>query len=223
MIPPKLPCASVASHPPTPEMAATSNNKKIILHLCADLGTDSKPYRDAGYDVRCVGEKQDVRTFVPPEGVYGIIANPPCTQFSAARTNSKTPRNLREGMETVYACLRIIWECQYKLSNLTTRKTSLKFWVLENPYTGMLRQFLGEPPFFYSPWEFGDSYTKKTALWGNYIPPPKSSFFFPITNTNFGLMKNSEIHPEFLDTMTRTERRSVCSAKFAQAFFEANQ
>ena len=29
---------------------------KIILHLCADLGSDSKQYRDAGYDVRCIGK-----------------------------------------------------------------------------------------------------------------------------------------------------------------------
>ena len=35
-----------------------SNNKanKIIIHLCADIGSDSKPYRDAGYDVRCIGK-----------------------------------------------------------------------------------------------------------------------------------------------------------------------
>lgn len=28
---------------------------KIILHLCADTGSDLKPYRDAGYDVRLIG------------------------------------------------------------------------------------------------------------------------------------------------------------------------
>ena len=27
------------------------NKEKTILHLCADLGSDSKPYRDAGYNV----------------------------------------------------------------------------------------------------------------------------------------------------------------------------
>ena len=74
------------------------NGKKTILHLCADIGSDSKPYRDAGYNVICVGQKIGVENFHPPENVYGIIANPPCTMFSIARTKAKTPRDLREGM-----------------------------------------------------------------------------------------------------------------------------
>ena len=55
---------------------------KTILHLCADLGTDSQPYRDAGYNVICVGEKEDVRKYIPPPEVYGVIANPVCTIIS---------------------------------------------------------------------------------------------------------------------------------------------
>lgn len=31
------------------------SEKKLILHLCADIGSDSQPYRDAGYEVICVG------------------------------------------------------------------------------------------------------------------------------------------------------------------------
>lgn len=30
---------------------------KIILQLCADTGSDTKPYKDAYYDVRLVGAK----------------------------------------------------------------------------------------------------------------------------------------------------------------------
>lgn len=88
-------------------------NDRIILHLCAKEGSDSKPYRDAGYDVRIIGEEIGVENYSPPENVYGIIANPPCTMFSIARTNAKTPRDLKEGMRLVKECLRIIWECQY--------------------------------------------------------------------------------------------------------------
>jgi hypothetical protein len=29
---------------------------KTILHLCADTGSDSKPFKDAGYKVICVGK-----------------------------------------------------------------------------------------------------------------------------------------------------------------------
>src|SRR3990167_4161471 len=106
------------------------NQNKIILHLCADVGSDSLPYREAGYDVRCIGKAIGVENYHPPENVYGIIANPPCTMFSYARTNAKTPRDFREGMRLVEECLRIIWECQYQAEK---RTSYLKFWSLENP------------------------------------------------------------------------------------------
>lgn len=199
------------------------NSNKIILHLCADIGTDSLPYKNAGYDVRCIGKDIDVRKYDPPENVYGIIANPPCTMFSCARTSPKsTPRDFKQGMEVVEACLRIIWKCQYVPLRNASKKTRLKFWCLENPYRGLLKSFLGEPPFRYSPWEYGDSYKKDTGLWGFYKIPPKTIFFKPLGLKKFDALLSHEIHPEYSD-LTRTERRSVCSQKFAQAFFESNQ
>lgn len=53
---------------------------KIILHLCADIGSDSKYYQlDPAYNVIMVGESIGVENFIPPENVHGIIANPVCT------------------------------------------------------------------------------------------------------------------------------------------------
>ena len=90
-----------------------SNSNKIVLHLCCDedIHSDSQPYIDAGYDVRLIGEKIGVQNYTPTEMIYGIIANPPCTHFSFARTNAKTPRDLQGGMINVRHCLRIIWHC----------------------------------------------------------------------------------------------------------------
>lgn len=68
----------------------TTGRPKIIIHACADMGSDSKPYREAGYDVRCIGSKIGVENYNPPENVYGIIANPPCTMFSI-RTDRYNP------------------------------------------------------------------------------------------------------------------------------------
>lgn len=49
------------------------NKEKIILHLCAsEFGSDSKPYRNAGYTVIYVDEKTDVRKFTPPEMFMGL-------------------------------------------------------------------------------------------------------------------------------------------------------
>jgi len=211
------------------------NRDKIILHLCCSkIGSDSLPYQKAGYDVRLITKEVGVEGYIPPENVYGIIANPPCTEFSFAKTNSKYPRDLRSGMSLVSECLRIIWESQYELPTPLAKKTNLKFWCLENPF-GLLRRFLGEPKLIFNPYEYGDFYQKKTCLWGFFNNPKKN------INTNyskdyihtiggngkhlkkFDKLLTKEIHPEFYGKMTRQDRRSICSEKFAQAFFEANK
>ena len=71
--------------------------KKLILHLCADTGSDSMIYKKNGYDVILVGSDIGVENFPPPENVYGIIANPVCTEFSTARSNGRA-RNPAAGM-----------------------------------------------------------------------------------------------------------------------------
>lgn len=193
---------------------------KIILHLCADIGSDSKPYKESGYDVRCIGEKIGVENYSPPRNVYGIIANPPCTEFSFAKTTGK-PRNLENGLFLVRECQRIIWEAQELLNGHYSKQTTLKFWMLENP-KGLLQKFLGRPVFEYSPWEFGDAYKKKTQIWG-YFNEPKKSPIDPKDLVKFDKLKTKEIHYQGNEHLTRQDRRSICSPGFAKAFFEANQ
>ncbi len=75
----------------------TVENSKIILHLCASrYGSDTKDYEENGYDVRQVLEENDVNSakfengFLTFKGmqpievrkIWGIFANPPCTEFS---------------------------------------------------------------------------------------------------------------------------------------------
>lgn len=192
---------------------------RIILHLCADIGSDSQPYTDAGYTVIRIGKEEGVENFRPPKGVYGIIANPPCPDFSFAKTTGE-PRNMWRGMVRVKECLRIIWECQYELESPHAKTTSLKFWMLENP-NGLLKRFLGKPAFQYDPWEFGDNYKKKTNIWGWFNEPKKNPV--ECTMPKFDRLKTKEIHGQYYGTLTRTERRSICSPGFAKAFFEANR
>lgn len=45
---------------------------KKILQLCADTGSDTKPYRDAGYEVILIGKDIGVENYHPPKDVYGI-------------------------------------------------------------------------------------------------------------------------------------------------------
>lgn len=180
---------------------------KLILHLCADMGTDSQPYRDAGYEVICVGEKDDVRDYTPPDNVYGIIANPPCTMFSLARTRAKTPRDIVGALSVVSACLRIMHVARPK------------FWVIENPM-GLLRKYMGPPKITVQPYWFGESYSKRTDLWGEFNIPQ----FSPVRLTEdeiYAMKMNLRKLPDI--GLSVADRRAVAPKKFAQAFFEANR
>ena len=89
------------------------NSNKIILHLCADIGSDSRPYKLAGYDVRLIGAEIGVENYTPPPNVHGIIANPVCTEFSTAKGFHKA-NDIKKGMFLVWHCQRIIKEANPK-------------------------------------------------------------------------------------------------------------
>ncbi len=192
------------------------NKNKIILDLCGGTGAWSRPYAEAGYDVRNITlPMRDVRTYRPPDNVYGILAAPPCTMFSFARTRAKTTRDFREGMEIVIICLNIIWECRYK--------NILGFWALENP-KGYLRQFLGQPLFNFDPCDFGDKYKKSTDLWGYFKLPKKN----PVNLNQQELTlnyRNSRKLPSVSDIISgqNKARRAITPPGFAKAFYEANK
>jgi len=205
---------------------------KIILDLCGGTGAWSKKYKEAGYVVIIVTLpfynllkteiKDEVIIFqggnkgslmVRISDIYGILAAPVCTMFSLARTTAKTPRDLRQGMELVIACLNIIWECRYN--------HKLAFWCMENP-RGYLRQFLGKPVLTFDPCDFGDPHTKKTDLWG-YFNIPKKNPVEPV----FYISGGKRFPPLWGKTGGKSERtkmlRAITPPGFAKAFFEANK
>jgi len=203
--------------------------KKIILDLCGGTGAWSAPYRKAGYDVRNITlPKYDVRLWkrypeiiepIEAGEVYGILAAPPCTMFSFARTTAKIPRDFRGAMKTVGACLEIIVEAGLQ--------GQLKFWALENPQ-GYLRRFLGRPVFNFQPYDFGDHYSKKTDIWGYFNLPKKK----PIKLTDREL-RDSRQNSRFLPKLPEgyqpiaesniQARRAITPKGFALAFFKANK
>lgn len=199
------------------------NNKKIILDLCGGTGSWSRPYQENGYDVRIITlPEQDVCEYHPPGNVYGVLAAPPCTMFSMARTNAKTPRDLVSAMVVVEHCLRIIKECQQNGNRL-------KFWALENP-KARLRWFLGIPPLTFQPFEFGDAYSKKTDIWGNFNKKLRRNFVELNTNQRKQSQLNSRELPPIPKEYkrphgvdSRTIARSITPAGFAKAFYEANK
>jgi len=200
------------------------NSGKIILDLCGGTGSWSKPYKDAGYDVRLITlPDYDVRTYEPPENVYGILAAPPCTEFSLAKNGCHRKRDFSMGMEVVESVMRIIWRCRIK--------GTLKFWALENP-TGYLRQFLGRPYFTFEQWQYGEQILKKTDIWGYFKTPTPTVKKKPIIivekypsgRVNAKDYNKPKCPPEYKHLkLNCAALRAITPKGFAKAFFEKNQ
>lgn len=176
-----------------------------ILSLCDYTGEWSRPYREAGYDVRQVDIRQgdDVRLFEAlPHPVRGVLAAPPCTHFAGSGARwweAKGIDAVLEGLAVVDACMRII---------LTHNPV---WWVIENP-VGRLNRWLGDPLMTFNPSDYGDRYTKKTCLWGRFNPPLKRK----VEATEGSKMWRLPPSPD------RAALRSVTPPGFSRAFFEAN-
>ena len=183
---------------------------KLILDLCGGTGSWSRPYKEAGYDVINVTiPAYDVRTFEPPKQVYGVLAAPPCTDFSVSgaqywKEKDKDGRTI-DSMSIVMACLLIIAKCKPQ------------FWALENP-VGRLVGMMGKYRMTFNPCDYGDAYTKKTCLWGVFNEPIKHPVE-PIRVSSQG----SWIQRLGGKSEKTKELRSITPRGFADAFFQANR
>jgi len=206
---------------------------RVILDLCGGTGSWSRPYREAGYDVRLITlPEQDVRWFQKLDRpVHGVLAAPPCTHFSMGgnwlwKEKDADGRTV-EGVSIVDACLRII------------QVHDPVWWCLENP-AGRLQRWLGEPKYTFHPYEYGDPWPKKTCLWGDFTIPEKDPVDptydnFWVRDVKLGPKDTSggtyvkQHAPDSLrpvldqsDALSRKDMRAITPPGFARAFFEAN-
>lgn len=206
---------------------------RVILSLCDYSGLWPKPYREAGYMVILVDPKHKKRLMrcnllklpytvetlfsrylyqLPP--VYGILMAPPCTHFTrsgAQDWKAKDEAGLTaRGMATVEACLNI--------------KDALAptFWVLENPVGRLPRLFperLGAPRMYFNPCDYGDPYTKRTGLWGDFNTDLPKRPVKPKRVSSQG----SWVQRLGGASARTKELRSNTPLGFARAFFEVNK
>ncbi len=199
---------------------------KCILDLCGGSGSWSRPYKAAGYDVRLITlPEYDVRYYSPPKNVYGVLAAPPCTEFTPLKTEQL--RDIDKGLEIVYACINIINKCKPQ------------FWAVENP-TGKLGEYLGKPRLTFQPWQYGDPWSKRTDIWGEFnVPNPLYSTWEQVPNKlplytrpgrkipGFNYLHKRSINEipqlQFASPKTDGDFRSITPPGFANAFFEANR
>jgi len=187
----------------------------IILDLCGGTGSWSKPYKDAGYEVYIIDTLygHDVREFEWDSLLlrpHGILAAPPCTEFAVSGARwwaEKPPELLEEAIDIVRACLRIIHQARPN------------WWALENPVGRMptVVPELGKYKHIFQPYEYGDPWTKKTCLWGEFTMPEKT----PVEPIKY--CAQGSWTQRLGGKSEKTKRlRSMTPPGFAEAFFKAN-
>lgn len=197
---------------------------RVILSLFDHSGEWSKPYRDAGYTVISFDLKEhagpgmyitydiadltaEFLTSLGFGAVYGVIAAPPCTHFTSSGAQYWPAKDASgETDEMVHLVLQVL---------RTVNLLAPKFWALENP-VGRIAQLVPQlgKGWFWQPWEFGDAWTKRTGLWGDFSRDLERS---PVKS------KGSLCDRTGGKSEATKAARSVTPAGFANAFFLANQ
>lgn len=197
---------------------------KVILSLFDYSGRWSQPYKENGYEVFQVDIKHGIDILeltpkdMPFDSVYGILAAPPCTDFSGSGAQYWKAKDEDGRTEKSLALVR------KTLSLVEYYKP--QFWALENP-VGRLPKLVPEigSPWYFNPNEFAgyltgeealrECYTKRTGLWGNFVKPTKLSL--PVSSEGNWIMKLG-------GKSERTkELRSMTPLGFAYAFYGANK
>jgi hypothetical protein len=191
---------------------------KTILSLFDVTGAWSQPYREAGYNVlqHDIKDGWDILENFPNgrcDGLnaHGILAAPPCTDFSSSGAQywkrKDATGETEESMTLVLAVLVLV-----EIFNP-------KWWAIENP-VGRLPRIIPElgSPWYFQPHHYGDNYTKKTGLWGNFNRNLPRNDVEPVKACKQGswLMKLG-------GKGDRTKMlRSITPPGFANSFFIAN-
>lgn len=200
------------------------NADKVVLSLFDKSGAWSRPWEEAGYqvyrfDIQENPETGDVNKFSVDffgdwfgdfDGldIYAILAACPCTDFavSGARHFAAKDADGRTvaSVELVHQTLRVI---EYFRPVM---------WAIENP-VGRIERLGGLPPWrlSFDPFHVGDTYTKKTLIWGRFNADLPVAPVDPV--------EGSKMHRMYGGSSLATKNaRSVTPEGFAYAFFMAN-
>lgn len=216
------------------------NQRKLILSLCDRTGHWARYYEPSLYEVVTfdLSSGHDIR-HLPYFGrtVHGILAAPPCTQFSIVaaryweRKDAVEPELLEEALSVVHACLSMI------------AIYNPKWWALENP-RGRLSRYLGPPAWSFDPFEYGgwlapgeqtvpefppnDGYCKTTFIWGSARKPeikpvePEYAEYYSEYRARWHRASVIMRARPKREGVTVTELRSTTPLGFAKAFRAAN-
>ncbi len=201
-----------------------ANSQKVVLSLFDLSGEWSKPWEEAGYqvyrfDIQNDPEMGDVNNFSTEffgdwfgdfegQDIYAILAACPCTDFASSGARHFAAKD-KDG-RTV-ASVKLVHQT---LATIEYFKPAV--WAIENP-VGRIEDLGGLPPWrlSFDPNHLGDTYTKKTLLWGRFNADLPIA---PVEPT-----EGSKMWSQYGGKSLATKNaRSVTPEGFSYGFFMAN-
>ncbi len=215
------------------------NSNKVVISLFDHSGTWSKPFEDAGYDVRRYDIKNgdDLLTWFPNQDIaeikasgkeiVGVLAAPPCTSFASSGArwwkdqHDKADVALVEKKYGYQASKYFDTPLEYAQALVAATEAIIElanpteFHATENP-VGRIQRMTGlpNPLLTFDPNIYGDPYTKKTQLWGSFNPNLPVAKVEPTQGSLMHKLRSGDEKDGGL--------RSLTPEGFAYAFFMAN-
>ena len=221
-------------------------SNKLIISLYDYTTEWVQPYIKAGYPVICWDEKvegdilenfgsllmkieQAIEAGYIP---YGILAAPPCTDFAQCGSQwwAKKDAEVRvddywNGVDYHVAYVDMVHILTEWIKDHSPEP--LNFWVMENPVGRIEKLVPWIKPYrkmVWNPCDYGDAYTKKTILWGEFNTDlPKT----PVEPEYITYGNGKRFPKIWAGTGGKSEKtkakRSATPKGFANAFFQANQ
>jgi hypothetical protein len=218
----------------------TPKDGKIVISLFDASGAISKPWREMGYEVYQLDIKlgDDLLrnmtdyTLAIEEmkaggaEIVGVLAQPPCTTFagSGARwwgpRHDKSWRNAVRRMWGDWAAKEFDSPLEYNRFLVAATEEYIAaaqpgFFVIENP-VGRIEKMTGlpKPRLTFDPHHFGDPYTKRTNLYGEFNDQLPTANVDPVEGSRMHKLRSSAEKDGGL--------RSITSEPFAYALALAN-
>lgn len=205
--------------------------KPVLISLFDYTGNWSKPYKNAGWNVikhdlktgQCIFEDTipaAIADNLEGRTVTGIIAANPCTDFAGSgarwwkeKDNMPAPYD----GEIPFDNRLDFFAGMVQATLFVVELLKPKFYCIENP-VGRIHKVcpeIGKPKMYFQPWHYGDTYTKKTALYGNFNTSLPTNPVFPF--------EGSKMHSQYGGKSEKTKAaRSITPVGFSNAFYAAN-